>query len=127
MHKKLEAAKREAAGQAVKEKEREYADRLEKVLAEAGQAKERAERLEKELELCGNEDTVRFRLYFQAAQEDFDRMREALAQIQETDAEMSRKLRAAVVKYADILKEVFQPMRSASQSVPSREAEKGAE
>ena len=100
----VEAVKKEAAEKA----KEEIQASLSAEETEKNAALERAAELEKKLKLSANPETLRFSFYFEAFQENFNRLSGCLAKIKNSgDTETEAKLTGALKKIIDTMVEKF--------------------
>lgn len=95
-------ADEKANTEAAKHMAEEYRDKLKAMENERVAAKARAEALEKKLAVTSSPETVKFSFYFDALQQDYNKVLSALTGL--PDKEAAAKFKAAMLKYCDIMK-----------------------
>ena len=86
----------------------EYKNQLAGIDKEKAEALKRAETLEKQLAVTSSAETVKFKVYFDAIQNDSIKISEALKTLKSKDADSATKFKDAFLKYLEAVKQNIQ-------------------
>ena len=97
---------KKARDEAAKKAEEELNAKNSELTAEIEKSKQKAAELEKQLKVTASPETTRFAFYFEAVQDNVNKLLETLNKIE--DSTTAAKLRAGVCKFADMMKGKFE-------------------
>lgn len=97
---------KKARAEAAKKAEQELNAKNSELTAEIEKSKQKAAELEKQLKVTASPETTHFAFYFEAVQDNVNKLLETLNKIE--DATTAAKLRAGVCKFADMMKGKFE-------------------